>query len=325
MILVRSPLRISLGGGGTDLPSYYEKYGGFFISAAVNKYVYLMMSRMFKPGFSIKYSRYEEVAGVNDIEHPIIRAVTRKYMPRETGVEIVSTADIPAGTGMGSSASFTAALIKSIYAFNRMVVSPRRLAEEACEIEINVLREPVGKQDQYITAFGGVTCFEIGTDGTVHVSPLQISEETRCELEDNLLLFFTGYSRNASEVLRIQNNATIHQDEEMISNLHFVKKLGIESKAALERGDAEQFAGLMNTHWVYKKKRAGAMTNGQIDYLYDMALKNGALGGKLIGAGGGGFLMFYAYDKRALRKKMQAEGLREIRFKFDFKGTDVMF
>ena len=321
MILTRSPLRITLGGGGTDLQSYYGKFGGFFISAAIDKYVYLMLNRMFKPGFLIKYSKLEEINGVNEIEHQIIRVVLQNYMPHESGIEIVSTADIPAGTGLGSSGSFTTALLKSIYSFNHEVISPKKLAEEACDIEINILHEPIGKQDQYIAAYGGITCFEIDTDGNVEVSALQINEETRYELEDNLLLFFTGYSRNASEVLRIQNENTINKDQEMIENLHFVKNLGIDSKKALEKGDVEKFAELMNVHWEHKKQRANTMSNERINYLYELALKNGALGGKLIGAGGGGFLMFYANNKHLLRRTMQTEGLREIHFHFDYWGT----
>jgi len=321
MILTRSPLRISLGGGGTDLQSYYENYGGFFISAAIDKYVYLMINRMFKPGFLIKYSRLEEVKNINDIEHPIIRVVMQKYMPDESAIEIVSTADIPVGTGLGSSGSFTTALLKSVYSFNRLILPKQKLAEEACDIEINDLREPIGKQDQYIAAYGGITCFEIDTDGKVEVTPLQINEETRYDLEDNLLLFFTGYSRNASEVLKIQKESTINQDQAMIENLHFIKKLGIDSKKALEKGDVENFSELMNVHWEHKKKRANTMSNDRINYLYEHAIKNGALGGKLIGAGGGGFLMFYAVNKKLLRRTMQSEGLHEVRFRFDFSGT----
>jgi D-glycero-alpha-D-manno-heptose-7-phosphate kinase len=321
MVLTRSPLRISLGGGGTDLQSYYGNFGGFFISAAIDKYVYLQLNRMFKPGFLIKYSKLEEVKDINDIEHPIIRTIMRKYMPDETGIEIVSTADIPAGTGLGSSGSFTTALLKSVYSFNHMIIPNQKLAEEACEVEINILKEPIGKQDQYIAVYGGITCFEIDTDGGVEVNPLIISEETRCDLEDNLLLFFTGYSRSASEVLKVQNESTLSNDREMIENLHFVKNLGMESKIALEKGDLEKFSELMNVHWEHKKKRANTMSNERINYLYELALKNGALGGKLIGAGGGGFLMFYANQKKVLRLAMQAEGLREIRFHFDFFGT----
>lgn len=321
MILTRSPLRISLGGGGTDLQSYYGSFGGFFISAAIDKYVYLMLNRMFKTGFLIKYSKLEEIQNINDIEHPIIRAIMQKYMPSESGIEIVSTADIPAGTGLGSSGSFTTALLKSVYSFNRMIIPKQRLAEEACEVEINFLQEPIGKQDQYIATYGGITCFEIDTDGKVEVTPLQISEETRYELEDNLLLFFTGYSRNASEVLKVQNDSTINQNQAMIENLHFVKKLGIDSKEALEKGDVEKFSDLMNVHWEHKKKRANTMSNDRINYLYELALKNGAMGGKLIGAGGGGFLMFYAADKKLLRRIMYTEGLNEVRFRFDYLGT----
>jgi len=321
MILTRSPLRISLGGGGTDLQSYYSQFGGFFISAAIDKYVYLMINRMFKPGFLLKYSKLEEVKNIKDIEHSIIKTVMQKYIPEESGIEIVSTADIPAGTGLGSSGSFTTALIKSVYSFNNNIIPKQKLAEEACDIEINYLHEPIGKQDQYISTYGGITCFDINKDGNVEVNPLRICEDARYELEDNLLLFFTGYSRNASEVLKIQNESTKNNDQSMIDNLHFVKKLGFDSKNALEKGDLKEFAELMNVHWEHKKKRSNSMSNDYINNIYDIALKNGALGGKLIGAGGGGFLMFYSENKALLRKTMRSEGLIEVRFRFDYSGT----
>lgn len=321
MILTRSPLRISLGGGGTDLPSYYSRYGGFFISAAIDKYVYVTVSRMFKNGFLIKYSQLEEVQEIEQIQHPIIRTVLQQYLPYESSIEISSSADIPAGTGLGSSGSFTTALLKAVHSFRREIVPQNLLAEEACDIEINHLKEPIGKQDQYIAAYGGITCFEIDTDGTVHIIPLCIAEETRRDLEDNLLLFFTGYTRSASEVLKKQVESTNKNDNDMIENLHFVKKLGQESKICLEKGDLGQFAELMNVHWGHKKKRSQGMSNDRINGLYELAVKNGALGGKLIGAGGGGFLMFYAVDKQKLRRAMSAEGLKEVRFRFDFSGT----
>ena len=325
MILVRSPLRISLGGGGTDLPSYYSKYGGFFISAAIDKYVYVMMNRMFKPGFLVKYSQLEQVNEIGEIKHPIIRTVLFRHMPNESAIELSSTADIPAGTGLGSSGSFTSALLKAVASFNRTIIPQYELAEEACNIEINILKEPVGKQDQYIAVYGGITCFEIDTSGKVSVHPLNIDEDTRVDLEDNLMMFFTGYSRDASTVLKTQDDSTKNKEKDMIDNLNFVKTIGIKSKELLEKGNIVEFANLMNEHWEYKKKRASAMSNKQIDDLYELALHNGALGGKLIGAGGGGFLMFYAQDKQKLRQAMRGEGLQEVRFRFDFSGTSVMW
>jgi D-glycero-alpha-D-manno-heptose-7-phosphate kinase len=276
---------------------------------------------MFKPGFLLKYSELERVDSIEEIRHTIIKAVMKEYMPDESGIELVSTADIPSGTGLGSSGSFTTALLRAVYGFNRKVITPGDLAEQACYIEIEKLREPIGKQDQYIAAFGGITCFEIDKDGTVEATPLHLEKETRYELEDNLLLFFTGYSRDASSVLKIQDDRTKSNDSDMVQNLHFIKQLGMESKIALEKGDVNTFGELMNVHWEHKKKRAAAMSSEHIDELYEIALKNGAVGGKLIGAGGGGFLMFYAHDKRMLRQTMKKEGLEEMRFRFDFSGT----
>jgi D-glycero-alpha-D-manno-heptose-7-phosphate kinase len=233
-------------------------------------------------------------------------------------------ADIPAGTGLGSSGSFTTALLKVLHARKRDLVHPAELAEEACEVELNRLREPIGKQDQYIAAYGGLTCFNFLPDGKVEASPLKVSEETRDNLEDNLLLFFTGYARSASMILKEQDQKSRADDKSMVENLHFVKELGLQSKAALESGDLHEFARLMNVHWQHKKQRSGGMSNPKINEWYDLALANSALGGKLIGAGGGGFLMFYAEEKAKLRHAMRQAGLKEVRFRFDFEGTKLI-
>jgi D-glycero-alpha-D-manno-heptose-7-phosphate kinase len=233
-------------------------------------------------------------------------------------------ADIPAGTGLGSSGSFTTALLKALHAYKKNLVHPAELAEQACDIEINRLQEPIGKQDQYIAAYGGITCFKYLPGGKVEAWPLKISEETLYNLEDNLLLFFTGYSRSASKILKEQNDKTRTADPSMIDNLHFVKDIGLKSAGALERGDLHEFAGYMDLHWERKKERSGGMTNPQINEWYDLAKANGALGGKLIGAGGGGFLMFYAEEKGRLRRAMAGLGLPELRFRFDFEGTRVV-
>jgi D-glycero-alpha-D-manno-heptose-7-phosphate kinase len=239
-------------------------------------------------------------------------------------IEITSMADIPAGTGLGSSGSFTTALLKALHAHKRNLIHPADLAEQACDIEINRLGEPIGKQDQYIAAYGGITCFQFCPDGKVRAWPLRISEETRYNLEDNLLLFFTGYSRSASTVLKEQNDRSKTMDADMLQNLHFVKDLAKESQRALEAGDLPEFARLMDVHWQNKKKRSSNMSNQHINELYDFAMANGALGGKLIGAGGGGFLMFYSEEKSKLRHAMREQGLKEVRFKFDFEGTKVL-
>ena len=324
MIITRSPLRITLGGGGTDLESYYSQHDGFLISAAIDKYVYITINKPFIPEIFLKYSKIERVMDIDSIEHPIIRESLKLIDPNIHQLEITSIADIPAGTGLGSSGSFTTALLKGLNHHEKNILSQAELAKQACEVEIEKLREPIGKQDQYIAAYGGITCFEFCKNGDVKVSPLKISKETLHNLEDNLLLFFTGYSRSASSILKEQNDKSKESDEEMISNLHFVKELGMKSKTALENGDLEEFGKLMNVHWENKKKRSGNMSNPKINEWYDLALKNGAIGGKLIGAGGGGFLMFYAKDKSKLRKMLAEAGLEEIRFKFDFEGTKII-
>jgi D-glycero-alpha-D-manno-heptose-7-phosphate kinase len=325
MIITRSPLRITLGGGGTDLPSYYREHGGFLIAAAINKYVYVTVMRPFTPGIFLKYSKLEHVNQVDEVEHPIIQEALRMMDLKTPQIEITTLADIPAGTGLGSSGSFTTALLKSLYAHRRRLLPPNKLAELACEIEINRLREPVGKQDQYIAAYGGITQFHYHSDETVDAAPLQIDMDTLHDLEDNLLLFFTGVSRSAGSILKEQDVRTKQSDKEMIENLHYVKELGIRSQQALQAGETTLFGELMHEHWNHKKHRSGNMTNPHIDELYELGRSNGAIGGKLVGAGGGGFLMFYAQDRKRLRQAMARAGLEEVRFSFDFEGTKVLF
>ena len=324
MIITRSPLRISLGGGGTDLPSYYREHTGFLIAAAIDKYVYITLHQTFVQDLIIKYSKMERVGTVDEIEHPIIREAMRLAGIEATALELSSMADIPAGTGLGSSGSFTTALLQALHAHKKNLVHPAELAEQACHIELEKLGEPIGKQDQYIAAFGGLTCFRFLPDGRVEAWPLKLSEETLYNLEDNLLLFFTGYSRSASKILKEQDDKSKQADKGMVDNLHFVKDLGFQSQSALENGDLEKFAALMDVHWQRKKERSGGMSNPQINEWYDLAMSSGALGGKLIGAGGGGFLMFYAQDKARLRSAMRTTGMKEVRFRFDFEGTKIV-
>jgi D-glycero-alpha-D-manno-heptose-7-phosphate kinase len=325
MIITRSPLRITLGGGGTDLPSYYREHGGFLIAAAIDKYVYVTVMRPFTPGIYLKYSKLEHVEIADDVHHPIIREAIKLVGFRTPQVEITTLADIPAGTGLGSSGSFTTALLKALYAHRRRLLHPNELAELACEIEINRLAEPIGKQDQYIAAYGGLTCFTFRQDGVVEAEPLKVPISSMFNLEDNLLLFFTGYSRTAGSILADQQTRTGANDQEMLENLHYVKDLGLRSRQALEQGDTAAFGGLMHEHWEHKKRRSKGMSNPKIDEWYELGRKNGALGGKLVGAGGGGFLMFYSEDHRRLRSAMAEAGLEEIRFHFDFEGTKVLF
>lgn len=324
MIITRSPLRISLGGGGTDLPSYYQEYEGFLIAAAIDKYVYINLHDTFVDYLIVKYSKMEEVRSIDEIKHPIIRESLKLLGFDAKNLEIASLADIPAGTGLGSSSSFTCSLLKALHTHKKNVISPADLAEQACHIEMDLLHEPIGKQDQYISAHGGINCFTFCKDNRVKTEKLNISHETLYNLEDHLLLFFTGYSRSASNVLKEQDDKSKSHDITMIDNLHFVKELGYKSKVAFERGDLDEFAHIMNVHWEHKKQRSDAMSNDRINRWYDLAKKNGALGGKLIGAGGGGFLMFYTDDTKKLRKAMASEGLQEVRFRFDFDGSKVV-
>jgi D-glycero-alpha-D-manno-heptose-7-phosphate kinase len=331
MIITRSPLRISLGGGGTDLPSYYREHEGFLIAAAIDKYVYITLHDTFESEYIVKYSKLERRQTIDEIEHPIIREAL-KLVGRDDSsalgpmshIELTSMADIPAGTGLGSSGSFTTALLKALHTSRKTLIHREDLAEQACHIELELLGEPIGKQDQYIAAYGGVTCFRFERSGKVRAWPLKLSEETLYNLEDNLLLFFTGYSRRASAILKDQDSRTRESDQSMIDNLHFVKDLGLQSQAALEAGRLNDFGELMHVHWEHKKKRSGGMSNPDIDLWYETARANGATGGKLIGAGGGGFLMFYTEEKRRLRHAMHEAGLREVRFRFDFEGAKTI-
>lgn len=324
MIIARSPLRITLGGGGTDLPSYYHNHEGFLIAAAIDKYVYVTVMRPFSEAIYLKYSELEHVASVVEVKHRIIREALLMQNLRTPQIEITTLADIPAGTGLGSSGSFTTALLKALYAHRRQLIHPQELAELACHIEIDRLGEPIGKQDQYIAAYGGLTCFTFHKDDSVTAVPLKISMDTLFDLEDNILLFFTGYSRSASSILKDQNTRTQSSDDEMLKNLHFVKELGYRSKDALEAGDVVKFGELMHEHWEHKKRRSGGMSNPKIDEWYALGMKNGAVGGKLVGAGGGGFLMFYAADRNKLSHAMSKAGLEEVRFGYDFEGTKVV-
>jgi len=327
MIITRSPLRISLGGGGTDLPSYYSNYEGFVLSAAINKYVYVSIMKPFVKGIFLKYSKIERVNNISEIKHPIIRE-SLKMLNFEAQIEITTLADIPAGTGLGSSGSFTTALLKAMYTKIKKNLKKEELAELACQIEMDKLGEPIGKQDQYISAVGGISSFtfhkNIEEKNKVTINSLKLKNKTILNLENSLLLFFTGFSRSASKILKDQNEKSLKNNNEMISNLHFIKELGYRSKEALETENLDLFGKLMHEHWEHKKKRSNGMSNSKIDEWYNLGLKNGAIGGKVVGAGGGGFLMFVAENIPLLRKTMSAAGLKEINFHFDFEGTKIM-
>ena len=324
MIMTRTPLRISLGGGGTDLPSYSDEFGGFVLSAAITKYVYITVNRSFLPGYFLKYSETEHTTKRSEIRHPLMREALE--MQDVSGpLEVVSVADVPAGTGLGSSGAFGVGLMHALHAHKREPVCAERLAREAIEVEMTRLGEPVGKQDQYIAAYGGLLCQEYRKDGSVSVAPLQMSDACVRELRDSLMLFFVGYTRNASDLLAEQKVRSMERDAAMLDGLHFAKELGREIRSVLEAGKIAEFGPLMDAHWQRKRARSPGMTSCRIDDLYALAVREGgATGGKLVGAGGGGFRLFQTRDRRRLREVMTKAGLSEMDFGFDFDGSVVV-
>ena len=323
MLIARSPLRISLGGGGTDLPSFYKKYGGFLIAATINKYVYISLAETFNKKFIIKYSDFEEEKNILNIKHPLFRETLIK-MNVKSPLNISSHADIPAGTGMGSSGCFAVTLINALSYYQGKQLSKRKIAELACYIEIDKLKEPVGKQDQFTAAYGGINEYIFHKDGFVEVHKLKLKNDIIKKLQKNLVIYFTGYSRKSSKILATQNNQTISYRSIMIKNLHEVKELAYDFKKYLLKGDLNSFGNLMDVHWELKKKRSKFMSNKKINYIYDFAKSHGALGGKLIGAGGGGFLIFYSNNPLNLKKNLSSIGLNNVDFKFDFEGTKII-
>jgi D-glycero-alpha-D-manno-heptose-7-phosphate kinase len=324
MIITRSPLRISIGGGGTDLPSYSLGHTGFLVAMAITKHVYISLHRKFDPGIILRYSQIERVGEAAEIGHPIIREALRVTGVPDRNLEITSMAEVPAGTGLGSSGSFTTALLKALFIHQMRHIEIGDLAELACHIEIDRLGEPIGKQDQYIAAFGGLTAFTFNRDGSVVPESLSISDDTHEDLATNVLMFFTGRTRSAGEILSEQDQKSKSADKVMIDNLHRVKELGYRTRDTFLKGDLKTWGEIMREHWEAKKKRSSGMSNPQIDEYYDLALKNGAIGGKLVGAGGGGFLLFYAEDAPRLRASMVKAGLEELRFRMDVEGTKVV-
>jgi len=324
MIIARTPVRISLGGGGTDLASYYCKYGGFLIAAAIDKYIFITVNRRFEDSIRVSYSKTEIVDKVEEIQHPIVREAL-KLLGYDGSLEITTIADVPANTGLGTSSSFTVGLLNALHTYKRESITAKALAEEACRIEIDILGEPVGKQDQYMAAFGGITCLTFAKNGEVTVTPLNISPDIIEELERHIMLFYTGIRRNSADVLSGQNNASQRDDKKVIENLHKIKEIGEEAKIALESGTVHRFGELLHTHWQSKKNLSHKVSRPEIDRWYALARQNGALGGKIMGAGGGGFFMFYVQgNKSKLRQVMRGEGLREMRFKFDLEGSKVL-
>ena len=324
MIISRAPVRLPLGGGGTDLASYYSKFGGFFVSAAIDKHNYIAVKKRFENGFRISYSRTEIIDKIESIEQPIIREAL-KLLDIKDYLEIVSIADVPGRSGMGGSSSYAVGVLNALHAYETEHVSHQALAEEACGIEIDVLKEPIGKQDQYVAAFGGINCYEIEKDGTVRVSSLKLSSHSLAELESNLLLFYTGIKRNASQILGRQKRDEENGVKRVIDSMHRIKEIGYEVRDTLRSDDLNHFGELLDLHWQTKKNLSNKVSNERIDQLYEVAKQNGALGGKIMGAGGGGFFVFYLENRKdRLRDAMAKDGLKEVRFRFDFDGAKII-
>ena len=324
MIITRTPFRVTLGGGGTDLPSYYSKYGGFIFAAGIAKYMYIDVNQPFDGLVRVKYSQSETVNNTSEIKHDIAREALR-LMGIEQAIEVVSIADIPAGTGLGSSSCYTVGLLNALHTYQNDHISLTDLAEEACRLEIDILKEPIGKQDQYMAAFGGFTVLDISRDGTVGVRTARISEDTVDELNRNLLMFYTHTSHRASDILSGQNRG-IEEDEKTITeSMHRIKEIGHQILDAVESSNLSRVGKLFDEHWREKKKLSPRMSNDRFDEIYNLALGNGALGGKISGAGGGGFFVFYVEEKhRKFKDAMVKAGLRPMRYRFDFEGSKVL-
>ena len=325
MILSRAPLRITLGGGGTDLKSYYSKYGGFLIAGGINRYCTILANRRFYDSIRLSYSQMEIRDNIDEIQHRIFREALR-LVGISKNIELHSTADVPANSGLGSSSCFTVALLNALHTYKGDYINKKELAEEACHVEIDILGEPIGKQDHYMAAFGGITCLTFDKNGDVLVEPLHISEETFDQLEGNLLYFFTGKERSASEILKGQDDLSKQNDPVMKENLHQIKDIGLKTREYLEKGEVDMMGELLHAHWEIKKKRSQKMSDPFIDECYDVARKNGALGGKIMGAGGGGFFMFYCKNgsKARVSEALTKMGLIRERFNIDWDGARIM-
>lgn len=326
MIITRTPFRLTLGGGGTDLPSFYREHGGFILAVGIDKYMYLNVKPPIVDDIvRVQYSKLEIVNHVEQVKHTLAREALR-FFHIDNGIEIVSIADIPAGTGLGSSSCYLVGLLNALHCLTESPVARQELAEEACHIELERLRKPIGKQDQYMAAFGGLTILGISRDGQVTVIRPALQIELLETLERNILLFYTGNCRDAEAILHRQDSATRNQEKAVVNNLCEIKDIGIEIRDAIARGNLRRFGELLDIHWKTKKRLSEGISNRQIDDWYELAKRNGAIGGKISGAGGGGFLMLYCEEgKPNLREAMRQAGLRELNFRFEFEGSKVMF
>jgi len=325
MIITRTPFRVTLGGGGTDLPSYYSRYGGFVFAAALNKYMFISVNRPVVDDLvRVKYTRSEIVSHRDDLQHEIAREALR-LAGIERGLEITSMADVPAGTGLGSSSCYAVGLLHALHTMKRRPVSFQELAEEACRLEIEILEKPIGKQDQYMASFGGLTALEIARDGAVVVSRVKVSDSILDDLQRNLLVFYTGTERSSLDILAEQTRSVATAETQVTKSLHTIKEMGYRILEMIKQGNLTDFGLALDQHWQTKKKLSPRVTNSHFDQLYRLAKENGALGGKISGAGGGGFFVFYIESRHnQLREAMRAAGLREMRYQFDFEGTKVL-
>lgn len=326
MILTRTPFRITLGGGGTDLPSFYSQHGGFILAVAIDKYMFLNVNTpLVDDKIRVRYTASELVDHVDQVQHTLAREALR-YFGIRNGIEIVSIADIPSGTGLGSSSSYLVGLLNALHTLLQNQATAQRLAEEACHIELEVLKKPIGKQDQYMASFGGLTTLEIEPNGAVAVTRLDLDVDLVEALEDNILMFYTNEMRDATVILKKQDEATREKDRTVVTSLLEIKDIGLEISSAICKGNLRLFGELLDVHWQAKKRLSQGISNPQIDAWYDLAKQNGAIGGKISGAGGGGFLMLYCEENKGqLRDAMRKAGLRELKFRFDFEGSKVVF
>jgi D-glycero-alpha-D-manno-heptose-7-phosphate kinase len=326
MILTRTPFRVTLGGGGTDLPSFYRQHGGFILAVAIDKYMFMNVNTpIVDDKIRVRYNQSEMVDHVDEVQHTLAREALR-YFGIPNGIEIVSIADIPAGTGLGSSSSYLVGLLNALHTLTQDQATPQKLAEEACHIELDILNKPIGKQDQYMAAFGGLTALDITPDGTVCVTRLNLDVDLVESLEHNILMFYTHEIRDATTILRKQDDATRTRDRTVVKSLREIKDIGLEIRDAVLKGNLRRFGELLDVHWQAKKRLSEGISNPQIDAWYELAKQNGAIGGKISGAGGGGFLMLYCEENKAcLREAMRRAGLRELKFRFDFEGSKVVF
>jgi D-glycero-alpha-D-manno-heptose-7-phosphate kinase len=325
VIISRAPVRLSMGGGGTDLPSYYKEHGGFLMAAAINKYIYVMVNKRFYESIRLSYAKTEIVNSVSEIEHNIFREAL-KYTGIEKQVELVSVADMPSQCGLGTSSSFTVALLNGLFTYKKEHASYERLAEAACHIELDILKEPIGKQDQYAATFGNFNAYWFEKDGSVKVEPVRINEDKYMELQNNIFLFHVKKERQANTILKTQDDKTKNGDADTIGRLHKIKELGLRTKKIFESGKIDEFGEILHEHWTTKKKLSANISDPFIDEAYDTAMKSGATGGKIVGAGGGGFLLVYCPEHKAsLVANMEKMGLEPMWFRFEAEGVEIVF